>query len=71
MRIIYDVSVDILDIYLTDRVKERRHTSKELSPGVIADFDQQGSVLKLEILDASDRYTKEQLATFIFERVPS
>jgi uncharacterized protein YuzE len=71
VKIVYDASVDILDIYLSEDVQERRHTSVELSPGVIADVDRSGSILKLEILDASDRYTKEQLASFTFERLPA
>jgi uncharacterized protein YuzE len=70
VRVVYDASVDILDIYLSEHVRERRHTSKELAPGVIADVDKAGSIFKLEILDASDRYSKEQLATFTFERLP-
>ncbi|MSQ11196.1 MAG: DUF2283 domain-containing protein [Dehalococcoidia bacterium] len=69
MRIVYDASVDILEVYLCAQVKERRHTSKGLSPGIIADIDKAGSILKLEILDARERYSKEQLASFTFERL--
>lgn len=71
MKVVYDTSVDILEVYLSDQVKERRHTSRELAPGIIADVDQRGTILKFEILDASDRYSKEQLATFTFERLPA
>lgn len=71
MQIVYDASVDILEGYLSDQVKERQHTSKELAPGIIADVDQRGTILKFEILDASNRYSKEQLAKCTFERLPA
>lgn len=68
MRIVYDVGVDVLDIYLSEGA---RLTSREIAPGVIADLDEAGNILSLEILDASDRYSKEDLAKFTFERVPA
>ncbi|MBI4233495.1 MAG: DUF2283 domain-containing protein [Chloroflexi bacterium] len=71
MRVVYDASVDVLEVYLSDRIRELRYTGKELSPGIIADLDEQGNILKLGILDASDRYTSESLATFTVERVPA
>lgn len=67
MRIVYDVSVDVLDIYLSEGA---RLTSREIAPGVIADLDENGNILSLEILDASDRYSKADLAKLTFERVP-
>ena len=68
MRIVYDVDVDILDIYLSTA---ERHSSKEISPGVIADLDKAGNIIALEILNASDRYSSEDLAKFSFERTPA
>lgn len=68
MRIVYDARVDVLDIYLSSGA---RLTSRELAPGVIADLDKDGRILSLEILDASDRYSKEELAKVTFERVPA
>lgn len=46
----YDAAVDVLSIVLaTKPVKE----SAEILPDVIADFDADGRVIALEILDAS------------------
>lgn len=68
MRIVYDSEVDILDIYLSSAP---RASSKEIAPGVIADVDEDGNIIALEILDASDRYSAEDLAKFSFERTPA
>lgn len=67
MRVVYDAEVDILDIYFSSA---GRHSSKEIAPGVIADLDKVGNIIALEILDASDRYSSEDLAKFSFERMP-
>jgi uncharacterized protein YuzE len=46
----YDAKVDILSIVLAPRkVKE----SKEVTPGVVVDFDWEGRVTAFEIFDAS------------------
>lgn len=68
MRIVYDARVDVLDIYLSEGA---RLTSREIAPGVVADLDTNGNIVSLEILDASDRYTKDDLAKFTYERVPA
>jgi uncharacterized protein YuzE len=50
MRIQYDVGTDSLTITLSDKqIRE----SDEIRPGVIADFGPNGSVVRLEILNAS------------------
>ena len=50
MKVIYDPRTDTLTIELrSGKVAE----SDESKPGVILDFDQQGHLLGLEILDAS------------------
>ena len=50
MEVSYDADVDILSIVLTPRkVKE----SKEVTPGVVVDFDWEGRVTAFEIFDAS------------------
>lgn len=68
MRIVYDASMDVLDIYLSGGT---RITSREIVPRVIADLDKDGNILSLEILDASGRYSKEDLAKLSFERIPA
>lgn len=68
MRIVYDSEVDILDIRLSSAP---RVTSREIAPGVVADLDKEGNIVALEIMDASDRYSPEDLAKFSFERTPA
>lgn len=51
MKIIYDQEVDILRIVLNDSDIEE---SDEHKPGVIMDYDDQGNMIGLEILDASE-----------------
>jgi uncharacterized protein YuzE len=52
MRIIYDQEVDILRILSNDSEIEENDGHR---PGVIIDYDEQGNVIGLEILDASKR----------------
>jgi uncharacterized protein YuzE len=52
MKVTYDPQVDVLRILLrNDPIEE----SDEEKPGVILDFDKDGNVVGLEILDASKR----------------
>ncbi|MEH2088384.1 DUF2283 domain-containing protein [Nostoc sp.] len=52
MKIIYDPEVDILRIILSDVSIE---DSDEEKPGIILDYDEDGNIIALEILDASKR----------------
>ncbi|MBN3886383.1 MAG: DUF2283 domain-containing protein [Nostoc sp.] len=52
MKITYDPEVDILRIILSDVPIE---DSDEEKPGVILDYDEDGNIIALEILDASKR----------------
>jgi uncharacterized protein YuzE len=52
MKITYDPEVDILRIIFNDNLIEE---SDEEKPGVIFDYDQEGNVVGLEILEASKR----------------
>ena len=52
MKVTYDQEVDILRIVLNDADIEE---SDEDKPGVIIDYDDDGNVIGLEILDASTR----------------
>lgn len=50
MKVTYDVEADALTITFRDeRIKE----SDEVRPGVIADFGYDGSLVRIEVLDAS------------------
>lgn len=50
MKVTYDQAVDVLRILFSDRAIEE---SDEDKPGVIIDYDKDGKVVGMEILDAS------------------
>ena len=52
MKVDYDKQVDILSVVFSDVPVEE---SDEVRPGVILDFDAEGRVVGMEILDASRR----------------
>lgn len=52
MKIKYDQEVDILIVRLSD---EKIVESDEPRKGVILDYDKDGNIVKIEILDASKR----------------
>ena len=52
MKVTYDPEVDILRILLSDAPIEE---SDEDKPGVILDYDKDGNLVGLEILEASKR----------------
>ena len=58
MNITYDHEVDVLYIQLTDSKPAR---GVDIEEGVTVDIDQEGHLVGIEILDASERLGKEQL----------
>ncbi len=62
MKAAYDSRTDTLSIILKDdaRVAE----SDEDKPGVILDYDEDGNLVSLEILDASKRVTEARRIEF-------
>ncbi|MGA9058660.1 MAG: DUF2283 domain-containing protein [Terriglobia bacterium] len=52
MKVTYDPEVDVLRILLSDAPIEE---SDEDKPGVILDYDKDGNIVGLEILEASKR----------------
>ena len=52
MKVTYDPEVDVLRILLSDTPIEE---SDEDKPGVILDYDKDGNIVGLEILEASKR----------------
>lgn len=52
MRIIYDQEVDALSIIFRDTTV----TTQELAEGIAAEYDAQGRLVGLEILDAAQRF---------------
>jgi uncharacterized protein YuzE len=52
MRVVYDPEVDVLRIMFSNVAIEE---SDEDKPGIILDYDKDGNVVGMEILDASKR----------------
>lgn len=52
MKVKYDPEVDVIKIEFSDVTIEE---SDEDKPGIILDYDQNGNIVSMEILDASKR----------------
>ena len=66
MKVIYDRETDVLTMILKDvKVAE----SDEEKPGLVLDYDSNGDLVSLEILDASKRVSKVQ--NIDFQTVPA
>ena len=52
MKVTYDADVDVLRILLNNRPIEE---SDEDKPGIVIDYDHDGNIVGIEILDASER----------------
>ena len=64
MKLRYDEQVDILYI----RLKETPyHESDEIKEGIIMDYDKEGNIIGIEILDASEYLSPDELATVNFD----
>lgn len=55
MKVIYDPETDILSIILKDTLVEESDEDKE---GIILDYDAEGHLVSLEIIDASYRVSQ-------------
>ncbi len=53
MKIRYDKEVDVLDIILSDKPIVETDEDK---PGMIFDYDKDGNIVEIEILDASKKF---------------
>ena len=62
MKATYDSATDALSIILN--ANARVAESDEDKPGVILDYDEQGNLVSLEILDASRRVTQARRIEF-------
>ncbi len=62
MKVRYDRKTDTLSLVLRDNVKV--FESDEDKPGVILDYDEDGNLISLEILDASRRVTDARKVDF-------
>ncbi len=62
MKVTYDARTDTLTVILREGVNVAE--SDEDKPGVILDYDDQGNLVSLEILDASKRVTEARRIEF-------
>ena len=62
MKVFYDSHADTMSVILKDNVAV--HESDEDKPGVILDYDKEGDLISLEILDASKRVTDTRNVDF-------
>lgn len=63
MRISYDENADALYI----RLKETAYyESDEVKEGVLLDYDDKGNVIGVEILDASEYLSRDELASLTY-----
>jgi uncharacterized protein YuzE len=62
MKVVYDQRTDTLSVVL--REDSAVAESDEEKPGVILDYDAQGNLVSLEILDASMRVTEARSVEF-------
>ncbi|MGA8184442.1 MAG: DUF2283 domain-containing protein [Terriglobia bacterium] len=65
MKVTYDPEVDVLRILLSDAAVEE---SDEDKPGVILDYDKDGNIVGLEILEASKRTTNPRSVEYAVTR---
>ncbi|MBI4688041.1 MAG: DUF2283 domain-containing protein [Nitrospirae bacterium] len=61
MKITYDPEVDIMRIIFSNAPIEE---SDEEKPGVILDFDKEGNIVGMEILDASRRMENPKIVEY-------
>ena len=66
MRIVYDAEVDALSIIF----RETTVTTQHVSEGIAVDYDREGQLAGVEILDAAQRLGgREALRQVVLERV--
>lgn len=61
MKITVDLKSDALHFRLSE---DRVENSREVSPGVILDFDRAGKVVRFELLGIKGRFPSEDLSHF-------
>lgn len=62
MKVLYDARTDTLSVILREDVPVAE--SDEDKPGIVLDYDAQGNLVSLEVLDASKRVTDARKIEF-------
>ena len=68
MKIRYDLQVDALTIIFSEVTVDE---SDEIKPGVIVDFDKNGVIVGMEILDASKVVGFDKAVSFEYAPIPA
>ena len=66
MKIEYSKKADALYVYFKEKFV---NTSKEIEEGIILDFDDNDQIIGIEILDASERFGKADIANINIENL--
>lgn len=67
MRIEYSKESDALYVQFKEAYVKK---SKEIEDGVVVDFDENNHIIGVEILDATQRFKKEDLVNINIENLP-
>ena len=62
MKIVYDQDVDVLRVMFSESAIEE---SDEDKPGVVLDYDADGNIVGLEVMDASERVENPRALDFL------
>ena len=62
MKVSYDIETDVLRIQLSQSLVEE---SDEEKPGIILDYDANGNIVGIEILDASKRMENPKAVEYV------
>ena len=66
MKIEYSKKADALYIYFKEKYV---NSSREVEEGIILDFDDNNQIIGIEILDASERFGKSDIANINIENL--
>ncbi len=66
MKIEYSKKADALYVYFKEKIVT---TSKEVEEGIMLDFDENNQIIGIEILDASQRFSKSEIANINIENL--
>lgn len=62
MKVTYDITTDSLTVIFNEQVSIAE--SDEDKPGIILDYDKDGNLVSIEVLDASQRVTEAKKIEF-------
>jgi uncharacterized protein YuzE len=66
MRLVYDPQADVLQVRLRSA---RIHSSEDIEPGVVVQYDSEGHVVGIELSNARKRLTLEELTSVTYENL--